>query len=346
MKNQRLIKRYLLMIIMALCLSITGCSSSGTTNEKETTQQSKEAIVKQSSEEIEQEDLAESQEEKISEQTETENIPRVTLDGIPQYSGVPYVEINGNVPYFTEEEKTTKVFENYSKLDSLGRCGVAYANICQELMPTEERGKIGMIKPSGWHTVKYNGLVDGNYLYNRCHLIGFQLAGENANEENLITGTRYLNVDGMLPFENEVADYVDRTNNHVLYRVTPIFEGENLLASGVLMEAYSVEDSGKGVSFNVYCYNVQPEIYIDYTTGDSSLGEGVKTSEDKVAPTGEEAKESTSKSDYVLNKNTKKFHYPSCSSVGTIKPKNREEYSGTRDELIKRGYDPCGRCHP
>lgn len=317
MKNQRLLKRYLLMIVMALCLNITGCSSNGTGNEKEAARQSKALTVKTYSE-----------------------------DGIPQYSGIPYVEINGNVPYFTEEEKTTKVFENYSELDSLGRCGVAYANICQELMPTEERGKIGMIKPSGWHTVKYNGLVDGNYLYNRCHLIGFQLAGENANEENLITGTRYMNVDGMLPFENEVADYVDRTNNHVLYRVTPVFEGENLLASGVLMEAYSVEDSGKGVSFNVYCYNVQPEIYIDYATGESSLGERKNTSTDKFAPSNNKAKDSVSKKDYVLNKNTKKFHYPGCSSVETIEPRNRGNYSGTRDELIQRGYEPCGRCHP
>lgn len=191
-----------------------------------------------------------------------------TLDSIPAYSGSPYVELNGNVPYFEESEYTKEAFEYYSELDSLGRCQVAYANICTELMPTEERGQIGMIKPSGWHTVKYD-CVEGKYLYNRCHLIGYQLAGENANELNLITGTRYLNVQGMLPFENMVDDYVEETKNHVLYRVTPVFEGDNLLASGVQMEAWSVEDQGKGICFNVYVYNVQPGVEIDYATGES-----------------------------------------------------------------------------
>lgn len=190
---------------------------------------------------------------------------------IPVYSGSPYVEINHNQPLFEKADLTTEPFENYSELDSLGRCGVAYANICQELMPTEERGEIGSVKPSGWHTVKYPEVIKDLYLYNRCHLIGFQLAGENANEKNLITGTRYLNIEGMLPFENEVAEYVKETNQHVLYRVTPIFTEDNLIADGVLMEAYSVEDSGKGVSFCVFVYNVQPGIEIDYKTGESRL---------------------------------------------------------------------------
>lgn len=186
---------------------------------------------------------------------------------VPEYNGSDaYYVVNGNNPYFSDTEYTTDVFEDYSELDSLGRCGVAYANICQELMPTEKRENIGMVKPTGWHTVKYD-CVDGKYLYNRCHLIGFQLAGENANEKNLITGTRYLNVDGMLPFENMVADYVKETGHHVLYRVTPIFEGNNLLASGVLMEAASVEDDE--IRFNVYVYNVQPGVSLDYATGDS-----------------------------------------------------------------------------
>lgn len=189
---------------------------------------------------------------------------------IPEYSGKAYVTINNNKPNFKEEEKTTKSFEKYSNLDSLNRCGVAYANVSKDTMPTEERGRIGMIKPSGWHTIKYNN-VDGKYLYNRCHLIGYQLTGENANEKNLITCTRYMNTVGMLEFENKVANYVKETNNHVLYRVTPIFEGDNLLASGAQMEAYSVEDSGKGISFNVYVYNVQEGISIDYKTGDSKL---------------------------------------------------------------------------
>ena len=189
---------------------------------------------------------------------------------IPEYSGKAYVTINNNKPNFKEEDKTTKSFEKYSNLDSLNRCGAAYANVSKETMPTEERGRIGMIKPSGWHTVKYNN-VDGKYLYNRCHLIGYQLTGENANEKNLITCTRYMNTVGMLEFENKVANYVKETNNHVLYRVTPIFEGNNLLASGTQMEAYSVEDQGKGISFNVYVYNIQEGITIDYKTGDSQL---------------------------------------------------------------------------
>lgn len=198
---------------------------------------------------------------------------KITLNNLPVYSGEAYVELNDNVPSFSKKDMTSKAFEKYSKLDDLGRCGAAYANVCRETMPTEERGNIGMIKPSGWHTVKYDN-VEGKYLYNRCHLIGYQLTAENANEKNLITGTRYLNVEGMLPFENLVADYVEETDNHVLYRVTPIFKGDNLLASGVQIEAYSVEDKGKGVSFNVYCYNVQPGITIDYTNGDSKLSDG------------------------------------------------------------------------
>lgn len=189
------------------------------------------------------------------------------------YDGQPYAKINQNIPFFTENEYTTESFENYSELDSLGRCGVAYANISKELMPTEERGEIGMIKPSGWHTVKYPEVIEDLFLYNRCHLIGYQLAGENANEKNLITGTRYLNVEGMLPFENEVASYVRRTGNHVLYRVTPVYEDDNLVAEGVLMEAYSVEDQGKGIEFCVFVYNVQPGIEIEHKTGESWLKE-------------------------------------------------------------------------
>lgn len=189
---------------------------------------------------------------------------------IPEYSGNAYITINNNIPQFDDEQKKSKEeFEYYSDLDNLGRCGTAYANICPNLQPTEKRGEIGQVKPSGWHTVKYNDIIDGNYLYNRCHLIGYQLAGENANEKNLITGTRYLNVVGMLEFENKVDKYVDDTGNHVLYRVTPVFEGDDLVASGVHMEAWSVEDDGDGICFNVYCYNVQPGIGIDYLTGDS-----------------------------------------------------------------------------
>lgn len=190
------------------------------------------------------------------------------LDEIPEYSGEPYIELNDNKPEFSEDDLTEEAFETYSELDDLGRCGTAYANICTETMPTEDRESIGQVKPTGWHTVKYDK-IDGKYLYNRCHLVGYQLAGENANEKNLITGTRYMNVEEMLPFENMVADYVKETQNHVLYRVTPVFEEENLVASGVQMEAMSVEDNGEGILYNVYVYNVQPGIGIDYATGES-----------------------------------------------------------------------------
>ena len=264
--------------------------------------------------------------------------PALSLEEVPEYSGEPYVVLENNEPSFTQEEMETIPSEEYSPLDLLGRCGTAVARVGLETMPTEERGEIGQVKPSGWQTVRYNGLVDGNYLYNRCHLIGFQLTGENANEENLITGTRYLNVEGMLPFENLVADYVEETGNHVLYRVTPEFQGDELVARGVLMEARSVEDDGEGISFCVFVYNVQPGIEIDYATGDSRLA-------------GEETEETTSGSqseemEYVLNTGTKRFHKPNCSSVKDMKEENREDYFGTREELLAEGYEPCGRCKP
>ena len=197
-----------------------------------------------------------------------------SYEDIPAYSGEAYISVNDNEPFFSEEELTTRAFEEYSELDELGRCGPAYANVCRELMPTEERGSIGQVKPTGWHTVRYDDLIADKYLYNRCHLIGNQLAGENANKKNLITGTRYLNIEGMLDFENMVADYVDETDNHVLYRVTPWFADDELVARGVLMEGYSVEDQGDGICFCVFAYNVQPGIVIDYATGDSWAAEG------------------------------------------------------------------------
>ena len=250
------------------------------------------------------------------------------------YSGAPYVELENNVPQFSAEELTTEPFERYSELDWLGRCGVAHANICPQLMPTEERGEIGQVRPTGWHTVRYDGVVDGNYLYNRCHLIGYQLAGENANENNLITGTRYLNVEGMLPFENQVADYVEQTGNHVLYRVTPVFEGDNLVASGVQMEALSVEDEGAGICFNVYVYNVQPGVVIDYATGESWL-EGQ-----------EPAEEDGQGFTYIINTRSGKFHDPGCSGVATMSEENKQVFTGDRAELIRQGYEPCGQCQP
>ena len=258
------------------------------------------------------------------------------LSQIPEYTGNAYVAVNGNLPFFTDDEITDQSFETYNPLDAMGRCGVAFACVGQDLMPTEDRGSIGQVKPSGWHLVKYD-CVDGKYLYNRCHLIGYQLTAENANERNLITGTRYLNIEGMLPFENQVAYYVQQTSNHVLYRVTPFFENDNLLASGVLMEGYSVEDSGNGICFCVYAYNVQPDVQIDYATGKSALiGETVTEPSEQTS-----AKEP----DYVLN-NTRKFHRPSCSSGEDIKPSNREDYTGSREALIKKGFTPCKRCLP
>lgn len=261
---------------------------------------------------------------------------------IPSYNGEPYTAINDNIPYFLYEETTTQSFEKYSSLDSLGRCGITYACIGIDLMPTEERGNIGQVKPSGWHTVKYDN-VDGKYLYNRCHLIGYQLTAENANEKNLITGTRYMNVDGMLPFENMVADYVKETENHVLYRVTPIYEGSNLVANGVQMEAKSVEDDGAGILYNVFVYNVQPGISINYATGDSSLNSSgvaaIETDSDTELIQKQEA-------DYILNTNSKKIHYITCSSVSNIKNENKEEYTEKRDDLISQGYAPCGICKP
>lgn len=265
----------------------------------------------------------------------TNDIASSSLEEIPAFSGDPYVVLNDNVPDFSEAELTEKAFEEYSPLDSLGRCGVAFANVCLETMPTEARGSIGQVKPTGWYTVKYD-FVDGKYLYNRCHLIGYQLTAENANERNLITGTRYLNVVGMLPFENMVADYVKETGNHVLYRVTPIFEGRNLVASGVQMEALSVEDGGEGVSFNVYVYNNQPGVTIDYATGESRI------SEDAESASGQTGETMT----YVLNTSSRKFHKPDCSGAAKIKEENKSDYTGTRENIIAQGYSPCGQCNP
>lgn len=247
-----------------------------------------------------------------------------------------FTVIAENIPSFTEKEITTEAYECYSELDELGRCGVAEACIGEELMPTEERGNIGMAKPTGWQTVKYD-CVDGKYLYNRCHLIGYQLTGENANEKNLITGTRYLNVEGMLLFENMVADYIEETGNHVMYRVTPVFEGDNLLATGVKMEAYSVEDEGEGIQFHVFCYNVQPGIEIDYQTGYSweADSEGIQTTG------GDDGKQ-----EYVINTNSMKFHDPDCSSVDDMAEHNKQEYYGKREDLIEVEIEPCGRCNP
>lgn len=285
---------------------------------------------------------------------ETESKSSIDIKSIPEYSGTPYVVINGGKPSFSEKDKER--VEEYSELDKYGRCGTAFANVSKELMPTKPRESIRDVRPSGWHTVKYEKIIEDRYLYNRCHLIAYKLAGENANEKNLITGTRYFNVEGMLPFEDEVAGYVKATGNHVLYRVRPIFKGSDLVARGVQMEAESVEDNGKGVSFNVYCYNVQPGIRINYKDGSSRSESRVVVNKNKLSKKNKTDKPKKSKKaetdngvkagiHYIANTNTKKFHISTCRCVKLMKAKNMYR-SDNREELIDSGYIPCKVCRP
>lgn len=282
---------------------------------------------------------------------QSREVPSYSLEDLPPYDGSPAVVLCGDQPDFPDADKTSRAFERYSQLDYFGRCGVAYANVGPETMPTEERGAIGQVKPSGWQTVKYD-FVDGKYLYNRCHLIGWQLTAENANELNLITGTRYLNVQGMLPYENQVADYVRETGNHVLYRVTPVYDREDLVARGVEMEALSVEDGGTGVCFHVYAYNVQPGVVIDYATGESRLEEGFSVESptpivtESSAPAEAEGNEVPEGVAYILNTRSFKFHLPDCPGAANISEKNRQNSADTREELLAQGYTPCGTCKP
>lgn len=276
---------------------------------------------------------------------------KLDLSSVPLYSGSPFTVVNDNLPFFAASEITATAFESYSNLDALGRCGAALASCGKEIMPKEgeERGSISSIKPSGWVQAQYD-VVSGKYLYNRCHLIGWQLSAENANSKNLITGTKYVNVEGMLPFENMVADYIKETGNHVMYRITPHYKGSDLVASGVQMEAYSVEDGGDGICFNVYCYNVQPGVTIDYATGKSSLSSAAApTTTTKAPTTTAKAPTTTTKAQaetlfFILNTNTKKAHRSSCSSAAQIAEKNRQEYTGTADSVQALGYDLCKNC--
>ncbi len=361
-------------IALTLLLSIalaTGCSASTAGNEAPPGEPTPE-LASTGTPDGPQEPQSAPAEDTNQQETEAvgENRP-VTDDGVlsyrdvPAFEGNPYVYVNDGEPTFTDEQRAAEPgHEHYGELDELGRCTAAFAVVGPETQPTEKRGSIGEIRPSGWQMAKYD-FVEGKYLFNRCHLLGYQLTGENANPQNLITGTRYLNIQGMLPFENAVADYVDATGNHVLMAVTPIFEGSELVARGVHMMAESVEDGGEGVAFNVFCYNVQPGVVIDYGTGESMLeedatplpdvsgaesapdtaseGAGAGEASEKGATGSAEGKGTT---EYVLNTNSKKFHIPSCSSVDQMSPKNREDVENTRENLIAKGYDPCKRCNP
>lgn len=360
-------KRLWLTMSLILCLVLGGCkgpvsqqnNNPGTGNETgitatvlpesdSTSAQDKEYIEESTAAEEDSSDITQAQEcEPIKEEQadipgqesgREENTVAFDLKNIPKYDSQPYVIVNDNEPTFKESELVALSFELYGELDELGRCTTAFACIGKDIMPTQEREGIGQVKPSGWHTVKYDH-IDGKYLFNRCHLIGFQLAGENANEKNLITGTRYMNVEGMLPFENMIADYVRETGNHVLYRVTPVFDQDNLVAGGVQMEAYSIEDNGDGICFNVFCYNVQPRIKIDYKTGQSSLM--VDSEEPERENTTEEQEQR-----YVLNINSKKFHYPECKSVTQMSEKNKKEVVALKSKIVADGFEPCGNCKP
>ncbi len=301
-----------------------------------------------------------SEEQKPLEVVEAPSLSSADFDysQIPAFSGDASVQVNGNVPYFSAGDiqyaKENPGYENYGKLDDLGRCTAASASVGKETMPAEgeKRGSIGQIKPTGWYLVTYDSIAD-RYLYNRCHLIGWQLTNENANFDNLITGTRFLNVEGMLKYEDIVAAYVKSSGNHVLYRVTPVFVGDELVARGVLMEAHSVEDDGAGLQFCVWAYNVQPGISINYADGSSqevsqsSVESGTEsssganlTSESSVSAASEQVRA------YILNTNTRKFHLPSCKSVAQISAANCQEVESTRSDVVAQGYVPCKRCNP
>lgn len=308
MKHKRHLTKWILPVLLCISL-LSGCQplASNQTTDTETTSQT----------------------------TQASDIQEDILSDIPAYTDTPIHICNNNDPTFTQQEITDDAYESYSDLDDLGRVGTATACLGPETLPTEDREDISSITPTGWINHSYN-TVDGGYLYNRCHMIGFQLSGENANEENLFTGTRYMNVDGMLPYENQTKEYIDETDNHVMYRVTPDFENDNLVCDGVLMEAYSVEDNGSGLSFCIYVYNVQPGITIDYTTGENYTSNTTQTSDTT----------DTKNTTYMLNTNSKIIHIPSCNSVAKMADHNKKEYTGSYEALIKEGYHPCQNCNP
>ncbi len=347
---------WVLALLVAFCMVLTGCVSSGGGKATDGTKQTVDSTF----------DVTEESEEETQpteKPTEEVNVNKpLTLADIKPFSGTPYVVINGNQPDFAKSEITTQCYEFYSPLDSLGRCGYAMACLGKDTMPglDEERANISSIKPTGWINNKYDtDIIPGGYLYNRCHLIGWQLSAENANKQNLITGTRYMNNEGMLPFENMVADYIKDTGNHVMYRATPMFDGNNLVASGVHLEAYSVEDEGEGICINVFFYNVQDGITIDYATGENKLttppaednedvgGDvGGNTGDSGNDNGGDNSGGSQGQTTYILNTNSKKIHYPDCQSVAKMSEKNKAEYNGSVSDKLAEGYTTCGICNP
>ena len=357
-KNNKVLK--LLVVMLMLMALLTGCSK--TVNDAGAKLESayNEAVDNMVEDETEEDNNAE---EKNNNETQSpESTKKASNDvkatqkatkeskntGIPKYNGKAYTVLNNNKPSFTSSDLKNKSYEHYGKLDSLGRCSVAIACIGKNLMPREKRGSIGKVKPTGWHTVKYD-IVDGKYLYNRCHLIGYQLTGENANERNLITGTRYLNVDGMLPFEDMVADYVKETGNHVLYRVTPVYKGKNLVAHGVKMEAKSVEDKGKGICFNVFVHNIQPGITIDYATGDSQLsnndGTNSQTSQQESSDNTEKNTQDSSNTKVEIRGNSKSkiYHCPGQAAYDEMGDSPNLVIFHSEQDAIDAGYRKAKR---
>ena len=356
MRFKSIFSRYLI-ALLALILVVTGTACGDENKENpETTKNTTKITTVSKADKKDKEDKKETAEKttkKVQVNNDNLSTQKVSASSLPKYNGKAYVVLNDNLPAFGTAQITSSAFESYSSLDSLGRCGTALACCGQEIMPRpgEKRGSISSIKPSGWNQAKYE-FISGKYLYNRCHLIGWQLSAENANPRNLITGTKYINISGMLPFENLIADYIHETGNHVMYRVTPMYEGSNLVASGVQLEAYSVEDGGDSVCFNVYCFNVQPGVSINYANGSSwadnapqqTQSPAPKPTQPQTTPQTQAPAPTPQSGTYILNTNSKKIHYPDCPSVSRMSDANKETYTGDINVLLGQGYTTCGNC--
>ena len=356
-----------LLFLLAVCSMAMGCdltdSSDDAASSGEKTEQAADATEDNEATEDENREAQNEQDPADSEESSDEGSHAIDPDKLPEWDGEPSIEINGGDPSFTDSELSAikkQTEEDLSALDDQGRCGDVSACVSSETMPEGERDSIGMIRPAGWHLVKYD-FVEGKYLYNRCHLIGWQLTGLNAEERNLITGTRYLNVDGMLPYENQVADFAESSDLHVAYRVEPVYKGDELIARGVHIEAESIEDKGESLAFNVYCYNVQPYVDIDYKTGestaDSDAPDSAESSDSSANQSGSSSGSGSSQNagagsqdsteqTYILNTNTKRYHLQGCRSLSQMKDKNKRTFHGSKKELSRMGYQPCGNCNP